>query len=93
MGGNRLSITFQGTHPGLGNGNPDTNEGLLDFIIDDGSNPELVDIRANVRDAEDFGFHIYGGTEFGSGFNRVKQLNLSGLYWNAPVVATVDALQ
>ncbi len=88
IGGANRALTFQGTHPGLGNGNPETNSGLLDFRLAGGGLPQLLDVRANVRDAQDYGFYIGGGpsaARIGGKLDRVEQLNLAGQFWNAPV--------
>jgi len=93
MGGNHLSMTIIGTHPGLGNagtrtcgGTPayvyEINAGLLDLRVDNGSNPELIDIRVNTRDAQAYSVMTGGAQAVNGTANRAQQVNISGVHSN-----------
>jgi hypothetical protein len=70
IGGSNLSITFIGTHRGLGTkdyltppytSGPKATEniGLIDVYMASGSSPDLFDFRANIRHAERYAIYTY----------------------------------
>jgi hypothetical protein len=94
IGGANLSITLTGTHPGLGRVSTLTcgdkpayptneiNVGLVDLRVTDTSNPPLVDVRANFRNAEAYGLYVAGTQVVGGTTGRADQVNIAGVFWN-----------
>jgi hypothetical protein len=88
IGGPGLKVTFVGTHPGLGTGD-NSQAGLISFHTNDGSSPELADIRANFSNTHSFGLHFTGGASGGDGeatINRFQRVNVAGQFLNSGVV-------
>jgi hypothetical protein len=95
IGGPKLSMSFAGSHPGLGQGKPcsgtresctsSTEAGLLQILLSNSSNPALADIRANVSSSWSSGVYFSGGTSGTA--NRWQQVNIAGVFWNSGVVA------
>jgi hypothetical protein len=92
LGGPNLSLTFKGNHPGLANCDQqyptytqsnicEVNLGLLDFRMSDGTTATLADVRANVRFAQAYGLYTMGGAQEGGSANKIRQLNVAGLYY------------
>jgi hypothetical protein len=86
IGGAKLSMTFVGTHPGLGVGNNDQ-IGLISFDTTNGSTPDLADIRANFRTTYSHGIYFEGGQGIDSYVNRFEQVNVAGVFWSSGVAA------
>jgi hypothetical protein len=85
IGGAGLKLSFVGSHPGLGTGD-DTQAGLIEFVTDDGSTPELADFRANVMNAHSFGLYFRGGASGSSGESvrdRFLAAKVSGTFINS----------
>jgi hypothetical protein len=94
IGGASLSITLTGTHPGLGRVSTLTcgdkpayptneiNVGLVDLRVTDTSNPPLVDVRANFRNAEAYGLYLSGTQAVGYATGRADQVNIAGVFLN-----------
>lgn len=90
IGGSNLSMTFIGTHPGLGTGKSCTGAretcdinsqfGLIKVHLSDGSNPALADFRANFKYTWSAGVSITGGQAVGGTANRWQQVNIAGLF-------------
>jgi hypothetical protein len=100
IGGEKLSLTFVGNHPGLANCAAqyrphiqvgisdttaricDTNFGLVEFRMTDGSTGQLFDFRANVRMSQAYGLYSFNSSNAeGSQVNRVLQTNIAGLFY------------
>jgi hypothetical protein len=87
IGGTGLRMTFNGNHPGLGIGAVNTNDGLLHFNVDANVTPALLDLRANIRNANAGGYWITGSVHsqtLGGTRDRIEQVNIAGTFWNAP---------
>jgi hypothetical protein len=93
IGSGNLAITFRGNHPGLGNcridhyptynatSNCDGMPGLLHFATTNSTQPDLIDVRANVAFAQGSSIRIDGAQANGAVANRVKQVNVAGLHY------------
>jgi hypothetical protein len=100
IGGPKLSMTFVGSHPGLGQGIPCsgtresctwlTQVGLIEVRLTNNENPDLLDFRANIWSTWGHGLYVNGGST-GSGdageatASRWKQANLAGLFFSSGV--------
>ena len=105
VGGPKLSISFVGTHPGLGTGIPcsgarescglyDT-PGLLHVTLSNSSNPALLDVRANFKDTWANGVYVGGGDGGGDGestANRWQQVNFAGTFINSAIYVNSGAM-
>jgi hypothetical protein len=91
IGGPNLAMTFFGTHPGLGQGKPCTGDleacafnnqyGLIFSELNDGSNPDLLDMRFNCWNSWSSCILVIGGANGSDGeatANRWKQANFAG---------------
>jgi hypothetical protein len=88
IGGRNLTLSFLGTHPGLATENIPSSYGLLTFNTNDGSRPNLVDIRANFSSTHSWGVFIVGGANGSDGeadWSRIRQVNIAGTYLNSGV--------
>jgi hypothetical protein len=93
IGSSNLALTFRGNHPGLGNcqidhyptynanSNCDGMAGLLHFTTTNNTQPDLVDVRANIAFAQGASIRFDGQQSVGPGNNRIKQVNLAGLHY------------
>jgi hypothetical protein len=86
IGGPNLSISFVGTHPGLGTGD-DTVAGHLTMTTGPTGTryPSLADIRANFKNTHGQGVMFFGGAGVESLVNRVAQVNIAGTFNNSGV--------
>jgi hypothetical protein len=105
IGGPGLRMTFKGTHPGLGTGNPcsGTKEscslydsfGLIAVSLTDNSNPALLDFRANVWNSWGHGILVLGGDNGGDGeatANRWQAANFAGLFLNSAIYVNTGVM-
>ena len=90
-------MTLAGTHPGLGTGNYITtpyasptpqhieNVGFLDVRMVDGSSPDLVDVRANIKFTHRYSIFTYNGRSDEPGpadtAYRIKNFNVAGVHY------------
>jgi hypothetical protein len=86
IGGPNLSMSFVGTHPGLGDSTVTEDSGLLRFSMSDGTTGQLADIRANFKNTVSYGIAFQGGDNGPNGeaiANRIQQVNISGVFNNS----------
>jgi hypothetical protein len=101
VGGTNLSMTFVGTHPGLGTGKPcsgtretcdwQTQVALIEVRLTDSSNPALADFRANCWMTWSSCLLFFGGAAGSDGENTVQrwqQLNLAGMFMSSGAQVT-----
>lgn len=89
IGGQNLSITFKGNHPGLANCtswpnwfpgfNCSANKGLVEFRMSDGTNATLAEFKANIRYSQTFALYTWGNL-LGS-TNRIEHFKVAGTFY------------
>jgi hypothetical protein len=100
IGGPNLGLTFLGTHPGLGQGAPcavstrdnpctvNSQVGLIEVTLGNGSNPALFDFRANAHKTWGHALYVAGGAgDPTDNFitSRWQQMNVAGLFMSSGV--------
>jgi hypothetical protein len=80
VGGPNLSMTFIGTHPGLGVGEDGQQDALLAFTQSGSSNGVLADIRANFYKTYKSGLYFSGPQSETSSTGDILQVNIAGVF-------------